>query len=412
MTENSSFEEERDGFERLRQHILSFEPKESSKAVKVAVEALDKELKKMERDEKLKKKFRNINEKANSSVIEEDLIKVDKSLCTKEEEDMEWQDVSQSDLKVNEYENDACKVLSERSISEMSGANIRVKSPLSAIAVALHASLCSKELGFICTGIPTDESSSGFAPAIRDLPSNVFIPCDWDKNPNAISIRYRKPGLGTRILQLVLTNESQIYIRFSISEESVAMTFPLEKHINFFSFKTALSNNPQGVKPALHYKALPQLFNQFSSTFDLGDVTSVGQLPSEFSSSNVFSPPKFDIPNNPEKKTKPRKDFETDLTPPGLLHNPVGFVPPVGGGNLMGPNHPMFFSPDDDAEYLPGCRPPQLFGDRKGMKPRFDPYGPPNGPTGLRGRGRRPGDPNPDHLTPPSNNIDPRNFYL
>jgi hypothetical protein len=131
-----------------------------------------------------------------------------------------------------------------------------------------------------------------------------------------------------------------------------------------------------------------------------------------------------------------------DLYPPGL---PSGFEPPgVGGGgqggfgspeggSYVGPNHPLFaprgpgwgggpdFGPGPGPRFGPGAHPP---------RPRFDPFGPvpgPHGPNfgpgprhpGVRGgwrggRGGRggpganphyfgpSGEPNPDHLRPPS----------
>ena len=101
-------------------------------------------------------------------------------------------------------------------------------------------------------------------------------------------------------------------------------------------------------------------------------------------------------------------DFERDLLPGGV-DSPAG--------NLMGPNHPAFG----------GVQPPSV-GGGYGMRPRFDPYGPPGGPTDPRnvdttrtvwdpndprnnrqGGPRHPrpppggtGDPNPDHERPPN----------
>jgi len=97
-------------------------------------------------------------------------------------------------------------------------------------------------------------------------------------------------------------------------------------------------------------------------------------------------------------------DFDRDLMPGGL-DDPTG--------NLMGPGHPAFG----------GVQPPT--GGGYGMMPRFDPFGPPRGPTDPRNldpsrnvdpndprnpqlpRQPRPppggtGDPNPDHERPPN----------
>ena len=68
-------------------------------------------------------------------------------------------------------------------------------------------------------------------------------------------------------------------------------------------------------------------------------------------------------------------DFDRDLMPGG----DVGDADP--GGNLMGPNHPTFGGPPIGGGY--------------GMRPRFDPFGPPGGPT------------DPRNLDPNRNNVDP-----
>jgi len=111
---------------------------------------------------------------------------------------------------------------------------------------------------------------------------------------------------------------------------------------------------------------------------------------------------------------KHESDFASDLTPPSLrippMHQPLGN--PVSTGNLMGPDHPMFQNDPFDMNIRP---------DFGGMQPRFDPYGPPVPsiyPRGSRGRGRGRvphnipgGDPNPDHLRPPSD-FDPSDLYM
>ncbi|KAL7451974.1 hypothetical protein ACHAWC_004328, partial [Mediolabrus comicus] len=101
-----------------------------------------------------------------------------------------------------------------------------------------------------------------------------------------------------------------------------------------------------------------------------------------------------------------RGDFEGDLLPggpqPGHLPDNVGT--PSFGGSQVGPNHPMFdrtFGDDgDDMMYQggvgfgpPNFGIPGVGGGDMGMRPRFDPFGPPGGPTepgrgGGRGGGR------------------------
>lgn len=104
---------------------------------------------------------------------------------------------------------------------------------------------------------------------------------------------------------------------------------------------------------------------------------------------------------HPQRRKKPPGgDFAGDLNP--------SFAPDQPAGNVMGPNHPMFqggsgdgFATNPNDDYRSGF----------GMRPRFDPFGPPGGPQQVsypqRGSGggerRRPsGEPNPDHLEPPN----------
>jgi hypothetical protein len=128
---------------------------------------------------------------------------------------------------------------------------------------------------------------------------------------------------------------------------------------------------------------------------------------------------------DPRRYNHPGGDFGDDLAPGGFgpLPNSGGLAPPGSGGNLMGPNHPAFRGGDyDNSNSLGGGdfnNPGGVGG--LGMRPRFDPFGPPGGPTdpdnggGLcpdprrgngngrgRMRGQRGGNPNPDHMRPPN----------
>jgi hypothetical protein len=103
-------------------------------------------------------------------------------------------------------------------------------------------------------------------------------------------------------------------------------------------------------------------------------------------------------------------DFAGDLAPGGLMPGGLPGHPnlgPLGGGSLMGPNHPSFFpggvGPPGGMPGMPG----------QGMHPRFDLYGPPGGPQdpnnqdnnpdGIPSRNpRNPMQPNPDHMRPPN----------
>jgi hypothetical protein len=236
-----------------------------------------------------------------------------------------------------------------------------------------------------------------------------------------------------------------------------SLTFPASEYINLSSFQLALNSSakPQGgVAPALHFKGLPVLLSRFVQTFDLGGIvrsssdasaeartelpyvdTTVRTLPVHAGSStapttfNRAQPNlQYDESQSPTIDTafpgasmnnNSRGDFSDDLMiGGGNIPALRGIGPPPTspwmGGNLMGPNHPMFAGVGPG---LSGVGPNSGFG----MRPRFDPIGgPPGGPTDVdvtdpaRPTGRngvdpatnRPrrnlGDPNPDHLSPPN----------
>ena len=85
----------------------------------------------------------------------------------------------------------------------------------------------------------------------------------------------------------------------------------------------------------------------------------------------------------------PSGDFSGDLMPTGVYQFPGSgngmMMPGVGQGNLMGPNHSMFGRVGGGRNMGPGFAPgggiaPMNTGIGT-LQPRFDPYGPPGGPT-------------------------------
>lgn len=144
------------------------------------------------------------------------------------------------------------------------------------------------------------------------------------------------------------------------------------------------------------------------------------------SSSFVRPPPSISPYNSGRSDLDP---FGTEVNIPRIAH-----PPPVGGGNLVGPNHPMFNPTGQDPNYnqdfnpfFPGNVPQPGYPHYQIPRPRFDPFGPvpgpnsdfdfgnegydprfpPRGPRGPpRGQPRPPnnrfyGEPNPDHFKPP-----------
>jgi len=413
-------------FDRLRQYILSCPtvPKESP-AIAAALSGLDTEWKRMERDAKLKRKFTstaaNTSTKIKPQIEKEPTTTITNQQRRQQQQTIdddlleEWQDVSTG-------KDDECSSLGNRlsqaAISEIARRDIKVQTPLAAIALALHAALVSDEVGFICTGVPEKKTKGGFAAPVRQITFEQFLPNSWDSNSSEeIGLRYRKEGsMVLRVVRIYVDENETMKITLG-PQEGEGLLFPAESHLNLESFAKALKKDGR-VAPALHYKALPALLTKMCRTFDVGSLEKSSSLP--YVDTTVLPPASNDplqIPTptksikpcskghyNPHDtptlalfdRPRPGGDFSSDLHPPGL----TGMDVTDGmSGNLLGPNHPMF----------QGGR---SIGGGLGMRPRFDPIGPPGGPQDLNPNNihplRRPppgglGDPNPDHARPPQN---------
>lgn len=292
----------------------------------------------------------------------------------------------------------------------------------------------------------------------------------------------------TVYLALQLLHGSEVLVIFGSlpkdkSEKKQQLKFSLGQHVNLDGFQAAKAKNGSAavlVSPSLFYISLSELLLKFNSAFGAlipaerrCDESGIEMMPMNVGQPELDTMPEIPSvkttttnlkaarPNGPpggaavdplNNTTDPLRvmdshrrdkhgDFEGDLLPggpqPGGLHG----MPNRGAGSQVGPNHPMFdrtFGDDVDGynnydEFDGG------FGDGggsfgipgvgdMGMRPRFDPFGPPGGPTepgrgrnfpgrgsrlgrgrgrggrGGRGRGAPPGgfgNPNPDHMTPP-----------
>ena len=481
-----------DDFETVKRYLLDCPHVTSGHpAIKSALAGIEKEQARIARDAKLQRKFAggtttaatgatattggaaSTNNKGSNNNLSETMVVIDKDSAapsptnesSSDNEMLEWQDVASAKSKEDDLEGSGTnsdgssflgKEMSKVAIESIAQHQIKVRSPLAAIAAVLHASLRSEALGFSCTGIPEDNSkSNGFAAPVRELPKAVFLPPNWDSDPNNISLRYRKDGTGATVLavQLQANADGRVKVSFQPATNkepsSVSLSFPMEDHINLDSWNAAQKVSAV-VSPALHYKALAVLLSNFVRTFDLGAVDEMGKaeraapyvdntvLPTPNPSTagqpqiikSDFVPghvPGIAVEDNRRKKPwqdgvpatleqafpsghpVPHGDFHGDLVPGGGLQDPR-FAPraPGGGltgipGNLMGPNHPMFSGG--------GINGPDSVGPVGGpgsMQPRFDPVLPPGVDVDIDGRPRRQsrpsrtGAPNPDHLPPPN----------
>lgn len=375
--------------------------------------------------------------------------------------------VAQEGSEFMESKNDSSylgKELAKVTIESIAEHRVHVSSPLGAIAAALHASLRSSLLGFACTGIPDDpKTTGGFAAPVRELPKTQFLPLSWEEDPHYISLRYRKKGTGALVLKVCDNDDESSTVKVTLgpanNKESPArsMTFSMSDHINLDSWSAALkANTNTKIAPSLHYKGLSGLLSNFCQSFDLGvvidsedaamelpyvDNTVVygrsGVEPPNMKPSMVARPSPSDPPGvqpvlplrgevragvewkegrvpstldqafpDARRQPFPGGDFADDLLPAGL-QDPCFMRGGRGqgmGGNLTGPNHPLFSG--DGFGGVDG--PPR--GGPGSMQPRFDPVHPPGIDDGSSssGRGRRQkpsrtGEPNPDHLPPPGN---------
>jgi hypothetical protein len=498
-----------DDFCKVRQYIAAC-PHVSSDhpAIVAALLGLEREQTRRERDAKLQQKFmrdavtiekpvaassgvvqnQEEEERANHHNTNATMTTTTASNHTMTDPDDEtmtddWQDVTTDSSsgspsnKQLEHEDDAAsflgKLLSKQVVSAIATHNIRVQTPLAAVALALHAAMRTETMGFACTGIPDDVSATssstagGFAAPVRELSKTQFVPKHWDKDDNEVALRYRKNGTGSLVLKVTgqppssAASENDVAVEVTLyptntgEPPSYALTFSVSEHINLNSWARALREHAT-VPPALHYKGLSKLLTNFAKTFDLGDIASAAtaeqralpyvdttiqnlaalqqqQLRQQQSikTTGGFQPTPPMRPlyanrqpwdNNGNSPTidssfpglrmhDPPGDFAGDLAPGGIRGpGSFGQMDPSQGGSLMGPNHPAFHG----GPGMSGVGP----NSGMGMRPRFDPFGPPGGPTdpdGIpvnpnipnnnfnRNRPGGPGDPNPDHLRPPNN---------
>mmetsp|Transcript_5080 Transcript_5080/g.9002 ORF Transcript_5080/g.9002 Transcript_5080/m.9002 type:complete len:545 (+) Transcript_5080:141-1775(+) len=320
------------------------------------------------------------------------------------------------------------------------------------------------------------KTCGGFAPPVRELPKTQFLPLHWEDNPNNISLRYRKNGTGAIVLSVIVTRtkddgdmstDAQATVVITLfpanSKEppSQSMEFSLSEHVNLDSWNAALRGAPSEknhrISPSLHYKRLATMLSKFCRTFDLGGVvdtadataayvdntvlygmkgttsasssrtsstsglcpmpSKAGEIPVGVAWKEGRTPSTLDQAFPRARGPLPGGDFADDLLPGGLQD--PRFFPGRGGGsmggNLMGPNHPMFTG---GGWGVGGEGPP--IGGPGSMQPRFDPVYPPgvddgvssNRRKGGRQKPSRTGEPNPDHLPPPNSLGGADNMFL
>lgn len=485
-TLQTMYEKEKSEIQRLKQYLLTSLPSNlnlssDSVAITAAIAGLDKETARLSREEKLIQRFQSVR-KTEDVDMENSFVKMSKDDATSQEDDEkddEWMETTVSDG------DDEAQKWASAAINRISSGGVKVKSPLGALGLVLHGALLelsSNDRGdgkFICTGVPPQDvlaellvssggglskpkvQDDGFAPPVRELPNGQLVPANWEegyKSPvGRVAFRYKCGRTDLSTMYLVIeckAGETSVYFG-PLAKEVKRMTFQLDTYVNLDGMKAALEKGSPA-SPVLFYKSLKELLLSFASEFGLEknamrrtfgegvssaiEDISAADVVQHSDKSLVSFGPDF-AGSNPNLGIKPftnplrverrnRGDFEGDLLPGGPLPGPdFAEGPRIGGGNQVGPNHPLFdrtFGDDvvnhgDELAFDqsgPSFRVPGIGGFE--MRPRFDPFGPPGGPTeperrlrsgrgrggrGVRGPGGAPpggfGFPNPDHMQPP-----------
>ena len=402
-----------DEFEILRQHILNCPSiSKDSKAIQAALQGLEQERKRMERDMKLQVTFARKNqlkgtppvniEASTPSFPDDDggqlvtpsaTVTADAAGGGDHDDELmeEWLNVSKLEVDHSAEDSSLGMQLAQQAISDMATAQCTIATPLAAIAIALHAALRSNALQFACTGVPDKGPVSGFASPIHELPKTMFVPNLWDVNDSEITLRYRKHGVGAILLQVTQDELSKVQVQMVPTKSKEPPTnileFSISDHVNMDSLSAAIRKE-KCVLPALHFKSLAMLMTKFCNTFDLGTINEKDSNTNETPLWDRYLPQVDRTIRPPDSLRMPvshpvipvhldrtqyesptiqvftrepnRGDFSGDLIPAGV----APFTP--NGGNLMGPGHPLFNGPATTSGF--------------GMRPRFDPFGPPGGP--------------------------------
>jgi hypothetical protein len=328
-------------------------------------------------------------------------------------------------------------------IDRLAVSSVTCTSPVAALAVALHARIIVSAK-YVCTGVPESAPpSNGFAAPVRDVTVTHFLPAQWNtKDGNVVRLRYRHANPKSGLSSMILTVQRDTATTASpnavtVSWEPVSPTdietkvwaFALEDFVNLESWHVAATRSRM-IAPALHYKSLATFLSTFVSTVcvwpheplnrtctpiesDTGgtpyiDYTMLSGPPNNTTIPTIprtpaqqvllehgHQPPRWSLadPADPLMISSNRSsdryptgpmqgDFSGDLRPTGLDPFPgyqggVYHDPSILPGNLMGPNHPMFRGGGSGG----GGMGPLGSGGMMGMHPRFDPLGPPGGPT-------------------------------
>ena len=290
------YDREKSEIQLLRAHLLAAIPSTplspagirlapDSIALRAAVAGLDKELARLEREERLVKRFSATNNEATgatAATADEKNVDTEYVNMTKEDAVMEgtgddasvgeeWEDaaptpprnlqkerlryeVEPTRATKGEADISICKKymteLAAAAVARIAAADARARTPLGAIGLVLHAALVEstdQDTGkgevFRCTGVPDANvirllvgtggnggGGGGFAPPIRELPQGVLLPPKWEEAEGTIAFRYNC-GKGVYSVDSSSTNDAtKVYLTLKLlqskeGEEGVSVTF-------------------------------------------------------------------------------------------------------------------------------------------------------------------------------------------
>ncbi len=241
----------------------------------------------------------------------------------------------------------------------------------------------------------------GFAPSIRNVSPEKFVPDQWATSSISQGLLYKHPKIKAPVSILYKDSEKgEIHIAVSHKDKAI---LEIKLELSSLVHTSALTGEPSVVTPMALFSDVERLRKQTIAPI----LESISHAMGEDLFAAPFSarPPSVPGPAPALFAPPPRsmRVGESDLNPAGVpdFDRRPQIIDPLGGGNLVGPGHPLFGGGSSGLDR----RDPGYPAFPRAPQPRFDPYGPvpgANGPDFGQGPGRVPcGEPEPDHLKPP-----------
>ena len=245
----------------------------------------------------------------------------------------------------------------------------------------------------------------GFASSIREVNPGKFVPDQWAESSSSQGLFYKHPKVKAPF-NIVYKGGPGEEMSIAVSHKNEVI-FETKVNLSAMVDTSVLTGEASVVAPTAFFSDVERLREQTIAPILESISRTVGE--DLFVAPGSAPPPPMPGPE-PDAPTmlfappaRPVRVGDNDLNPAGVpdFDRRPQIIDPLGGGNLVGPGHPLF---GGDPSGL-GQRDPGYPAFPRAPQPRFDPYGPvpgANGPDFGQGPGRVPfGEPEPDHLKPP-----------